>query len=389
MKAVLASLLSFIVCQSLAADSTLTRVIRPGVMYQRTVREEGPWVINALHIDLLQEDLKIASAKALDMAIGRETTSSLAKRMGDSLWDVVAALNADFFEADGETVSNQIEGGMFVRALALGTSIPGRVRSQFALTLDGRPLIDRFGFSGYVRWKEDSVTGIVGVNVAREKLGPSLFNRYWGPATRIDSEGVVVREVPLLRVGDRGDTVLCIIGRSPEVGGGMAIPDSGMVLSTYHDSPLLDPARVKPGDTVRVLFLLSPGRGKISNLVGGTPRIVVDGKSVAGLDSYGEGTPAEFSSKRHPRTGIGFSRDSTTLYFVTVDGRQASSVGMSLPEFADLMISLGVFQGLNLDGGGSTTMVLEGRVVNSPSDSTGERPVGNCLLLLQKKAKGT
>jgi exopolysaccharide biosynthesis protein len=66
---------------------------------------------------------------------------------------------------------------------------------------------------------------------------------------------------------------------------------------------------------------------------------------------------------------------------VTVDGRQNNSAGMSLPEFAKLMVSLGIAQGLNLDGGGSTTMLINGEVVNSPSDPTGERPVGNCLLL--------
>jgi exopolysaccharide biosynthesis protein len=57
---------------------------------------------------------------------------------------------------------------------------------------------------------------------------------------------------------------------------------------------------------------------------------------------------------------------------------------MTLAEFADLMISLGVYQGLNLDGGGSTTMVVEGKIVNSPSDATGERPVANCLLVVVK-----
>ena len=51
---------------------------------------------------------------------------------------------------------------------------------------------------------------------------------------------------------------------------------------------------------------------------------------------------------------------------------------MTLVEFADLMIKEGIYQGLNLDGGGSTTMVINGKVENSPSDKTGERKVGDC-----------
>ena len=56
---------------------------------------------------------------------------------------------------------------------------------------------------------------------------------------------------------------------------------------------------------------------------------------------------------------------------------------MSLAEFAELMIDEGIYQGLNLDGGGSTTMVIKNKVVNSPSDQTGERAVGNCLVLIR------
>ncbi|MCK7524295.1 MAG: phosphodiester glycosidase family protein [Ignavibacteriales bacterium] len=74
------------------------------------------------------------------------------------------------------------------------------------------------------------------------------------------------------------------------------------------------------------------------------------------------------------------------IYFITVDGRQESSSGMTLMEFADLMIEEGIYQGLNLDGGGSTTMVVNNRVVNIPSDVTGERKVGNCIVLIRETA---
>jgi exopolysaccharide biosynthesis protein len=103
------------------------------------------------------------------------------------------------------------------------------------------------------------------------------------------------------------------------------------------------------------------------------------------IDDKDEGDLPRFSKLRHPRTGIGFSQDSSTVYFITVDGRQQTSRGMTLIEFADLMIEHGIYQGLNLDGGGSTTMVVSNIIVNSPSDQTGERKVGNCIVVIKKQ----
>lgn len=76
---------------------------------------------------------------------------------------------------------------------------------------------------------------------------------------------------------------------------------------------------------------------------------------------------------RNPRTAAGVSQNGQTLILVTVDGRQPSwSVGMTLPELADLMIDLGAWDAVNLDGGGSTSFIYEGpdgqRVTNRPSD---------------------
>jgi exopolysaccharide biosynthesis protein len=68
------------------------------------------------------------------------------------------------------------------------------------------------------------------------------------------------------------------------------------------------------------------------------------------------------------------------LIMATVDGRQLGySVGLSYVEGAELMRALGARDAVNLDGGGSATMVVGGKVVNSPSDNEGERPVADSL----------
>ena len=98
---------------------------------------------------------------------------------------------------------------------------------------------------------------------------------------------------------------------------------------------------------------------------------------LSGKRLVGEGN----KKNRHPRTVIGFNE--TELFLVVVDGRQPSlSRGMHYGELADLMDRLGCTNALNLDGGGSSTMWLDGAVVNSPSGRMGQRPVGNAVMIL-------
>jgi len=89
---------------------------------------------------------------------------------------------------------------------------------------------------------------------------------------------------------------------------------------------------------------------------------------------------------RHPRTAVGLSQDSKTLYLVVVDGRRTGASGMTCAELAALLKGLGAWHALNLDGGGSSTMYVQGQgVVNRPSDGS-ERVVGNHLAVFAPAA---
>jgi exopolysaccharide biosynthesis protein len=93
---------------------------------------------------------------------------------------------------------------------------------------------------------------------------------------------------------------------------------------------------------------------------------------------------ATFAVDRHPRTAIA-KLASGKLLLVTVDGRQPGiSAGMSLYMLADLLLELGAVEAMNLDGGGSTTMVIQNKIVNKPSDQTGERPVSDAVLVFPR-----
>jgi exopolysaccharide biosynthesis protein len=118
-------------------------------------------------------------------------------------------------------------------------------------------------------------------------------------------------------------------------------------------------------------------------IVGGGPQLIREGR--VEITAEREGIRPAFVSDRHPRTAIA-SLGEGKILIVTVDGRQPSlSVGMSLAELAQLLLEFGARDAINLDGGGSTTMVIDGRVVNSPSDQTGERMVSDAILFFPGK----
>lgn len=122
--------------------------------------------------------------------------------------------------------------------------------------------------------------------------------------------------------------------------------------------------------------------------VGGRPVLVRDSAIAGDVDTFGQASFRE----RNPRTAAGIARNGKRLILVVVDGREYENAGMTLRETADLMLALGARDAINLDGGGSTTMVFADpdssgklRVANHPSDKEGERTVGDALAIVRRR----
>jgi len=122
-----------------------------------------------------------------------------------------------------------------------------------------------------------------------------------------------------------------------------------------------------------------------TQVLNGGPMLVEDGQVHVTAERDGieqADNPGAFygwTHQRNPRTIAGIDVQGR-LVLVTVDGRQTGSVGASIAEAADLARNLGLVEAINLDGGGSTTMVVDGQVVNSPSGGS-ERAVGDALVI--------
>ena len=107
---------------------------------------------------------------------------------------------------------------------------------------------------------------------------------------------------------------------------------------------------------------------------------VIDGDDREGFSGGAAQFDSDITVRRYPRCALGVSEDE--LLAVCCDGRRSGvDAGLELAELARLLLSFGARDAINLDGGGSTTMVVRGAVISHPSDTTGERPVGDALLI--------
>lgn len=145
------------------------------------------------------------------------------------------------------------------------------------------------------------------------------------------------------------------------------------------------------------ILALSPGRAEIlhpesldapvaewiDQAVSGWPVVVSDCRALSSEELPGSDF---FTRAPHPRTAVGIDPTGRYLFLVVADGRRDDVPGMTLPELGSFMRDeLGVCSALNLDGGGSTEMVLEEMILNQPSDGD-ERKVGNHLLVIPSSA---
>jgi exopolysaccharide biosynthesis protein len=149
---------------------------------------------------------------------------------------------------------------------------------------------------------------------------------------------------------------------------------------------------VRVGDRIRLTAGLRDSSGHqvlasaADTIVNGGPQLVRNGREEITQARDGFVHPGDpsfaygFVVKRNPRTFAGVDAQGRTV-LVTVDGRSTTDLGLSIPETADVARSLGLVDAINLDGGGSTAMAVNGALVTHPSDAAGERPVGDAIVV--------
>ncbi len=351
------------------ADSLDSIVVGPGVIHYHQIIDSGPWNINVIKIDIQNSWLNFQTVKAGDILTAFEKTSSMAARNDFEEHRVVAAVNGDFYNTStGEQIGTQVVNGELLKVTSDWLNI--------AFNNNKIPMIGMQSFSGSII-AGDSIKNISGVNKIRNTDEMIFYNSFIGNTTSTNQFGTEVRIIPI----DNwfvNDTIRCIVDTIVSGVGNISIGSNKAVLSGHGISSSFLINNLLSDDTIKVVLTLTSLLPKVEQLVGGNTWLVQNG--IVNPDN----------GDRHPRTSIGFNQDSTKLYMFVVDGRQPGlSVGMSYKELGDYMKSWGVYQGLNLDGGGSSTMVVRGEIVNNPSDIGGERSVANSLLLVSTAPTGS
>jgi hypothetical protein len=353
------------------------RTIVPGVVHSKYLLS-GPNTLDVLAISLRNPQIILESYRPDSLT--KTTVQSAANDTAGHR--VIGAVNADFFSFQtGWPVGNQIVNGTW----AFGAR---SARSHLAIDSARHAFIERLTFSGHIDASGGTSFPLRGVNTTRADGSLVLYTPFHGSITTLDSTGVkcpITFLDPRLSVG----TTLRALAGTPASAGRSELHFGEAELSAAPGPPsTFLSTSIHAGDTLHfVLGFDHPFRG-IAQVLGGAGRFLMGGRNVTDSLSALEGITAAFTGVRHPRTFVGIDQDTTTIFLCTVDGRQATSIGMTFADMASFLLSIGASEGFNLDGGGSTTMVVRGEIVNSPSDKTGERKVANTLQVISTAPEG-
>jgi len=334
----------------------------------------GPVSAHVVTVDLREPSICL---QAFQLP-GLVRTSAQARALADSGNQVLAAINADFFSFQtGWPVGNTVIDGTLVLGLR-------SKRSHLVISGRAKPFIERLTFLGVVMTARGNAIPLGAVNSGSPSAQARMYTHWYGKDTGSDTLGVKILLLEAEARAGLSDTAFYVVtgrvirGRAP-------IPADGAVLAVPDEILEQTGGGFLVGDTLAVVADLVPFVPDVQQALGGAGRILTNGVCDTVDNHAREDLSLKFQSDRHPRTFVGFDRDTTRAYLCVVDGRQEHSRGMTFGEMAEFLLALGAWNAVNLDGGGSTTMIVGGSIVNRPSDVTGERPVANILAVVRHR----
>jgi len=313
----------------------------------------GPVEADVVTIDPVTSGVTLVPVLSNNAISGLETLSNMSSRV-----KALAAINGSYFSLSGEIIGLLKLNGEIV-------STPTLPRTAVGIMPDGTLLIDQAEYNGECVLPDGTFATISGVNRERGADEIILYNKYYGPTTGTNSYGIDV-------VVDENDRVTAVNGANTPI-----TPGSRVLSGHGQGKNLLKNLHV--GDRVLIHETLGAPWDKTIYALGAGPMLVKDGS--VNVTAEEEQVASDIAIGRAPRTALGVMQDGKILLAV-VDGRRAGSAGFTLGELAAFMRDLGAVNALNLDGGGSSEMIVNGVIVNTPSDGR-ERRVGDAIAVVR------
>ena len=315
--------------------------VAAGVIHVKTVKYYGgrPVKINIVEMNSeVAKDYEFMPATASSHTLHHKTTlRTIAGRTNS-----IVALNGGFFKP---------QSGIPLGTLMINKKIyTGPVYNRVALAiLDNGYDMNRIEFDGHIY---GNGTNIKIDNINQPRMLSSYviaYSRDWGVKSPVSPKGGVQ-----LQILDNK-----ILGASANP---MNIPEGGYVIV----GPKEKLSALFGADSVALSIDLNPKWENVKHIISGGPYLVKNGNVYVDVSEE----KLQAIGGRNPRSAVGYTSDGN-LILVAVDGREGSSIGLTLHELATFMKSLGCTNAMNLDGGGSTVMYVNGSIVNNPPQPGG------------------
>lgn len=340
----------------------------PDVTYERILRwtPAGPMVMYVVTAPKPQGLYRLTPLLSNGTIKGRERVSSM-QRVASAQMTTVG-VNGDFFSWTGGWPSGLlIRSGVVEHQSALGRASVG-IDATATLRADKVPWFGRWHGPDNV-WNP-----VAQLNEPPRANSAALFTPVWGGRTPA-VKGITVVLQPFPPAAPRQD----LVGTIAAIGGGEStdIPADGAVLVARGSAAT--PLSLLPVSTpVTVRIPLPTTWASVTDAVSAGPTLVRNGRPIF---NAGEALTLAQLRGRDPRTAIGQRADGS-IVMVAVDGRRRGwSIGITNWDMAQTLVRYGCTTGFALDSGGSTTVAFDGTVLNRPSDTGGERPVGEALVI--------
>jgi len=313
--------------------------------------------VMAFAIIAAHEKYKLRPVLAQNHIRGLATVSQMAAGFND-----IAMVNASYFFRSGNLIGLTKIGGVIVSNDYFN-------RSAIGINDDGTTVFGRVQYDGKIIFHGVEIP--VNVNAERQENRAVVYNEYFGAATGTNSFGIEIEE--------RGGVITNIFR---DKGNNFILKDSRIISAHGMAAEIFKDAQI--GDEIifrEQIISEDADFNSVPHILGAGPRLVADGKIFVTADA--EQFPGDIRLGRAPRSAVGVTKWGDYILAV-VDGRQSQSHGCTLQEWAEILINkFGAVNAINLDGGGSTELVVKDKLVNSPSDGS-ERYVGSALAILPK-----
>lgn len=377
-----------------AASQTVNKQskVSDGILYQNINYKDGSTQnrVNVLKVNLNDKFTEVQLGKA-DPMNKLETVRTKAAKYNKPGNRVLGAINGSFYNVDERIPVNLIsENNRLVFAGVVHESNKNTYVNEpiaFGVDANGKGIVDYYDLTFNYTYNGKTYP-ITNTNKSRKTNNTILYTSdFYQSTTGTNQYGTeVVFETSYQPKMTFGSNYKLTVSAIRKVGDTkpVTIPKNGFVLSG-HGTGSDRLAQMKVGDKVEINVDIDSKWKNSSFMIAGGPQLVKDGKVNMTINPN-----SAVAKAIAPRSAVAVDKSGKNVFLVTVDGRQGNaSPGMSLSQFASYLVNLGADTALNLDGGGSTTMVaqLPGssklQVVNTPSDNF-ERGVSTILMAVDK-----